>query len=208
MRLEDGKKCSENVIEIPYATREDLPKFLKYNGFNNGAEIGVYKARFTESLLKAGLRVYAVDPYMTYDDYGQSNLACQVKEDYLARRAGTILNRYPTCTMIRKTSMDAAKDFKPGSLDFVYIDGHHGFKYVAEDLWEWSKIVRHGGIISGHDYAYIRGDGNDSFPLHVRYALEGYLACKKISPLYIIGRHYTEPGEARDKWRSWLFINP
>ena len=48
--------------------------------------------------------------------------------------------------------MEAVKQFKDGSLDFVYIDGNHTFEYVINDIAEWSKKVRKGGIISGHDY--------------------------------------------------------
>lgn len=46
--------------------------------------------------------------------------------------------------------MAAAPDFKPESLDFVYIDGDHKFKYVAEDISEW--FWKKGGMIAGHDY--------------------------------------------------------
>jgi hypothetical protein len=48
--------------------------------------------------------------------------------------------------------MDAVKDFKDESLDFAFIDGNHSFEYVINDIAEWSKKVRVGGIISGHDY--------------------------------------------------------
>jgi predicted O-methyltransferase YrrM len=48
--------------------------------------------------------------------------------------------------------MEAVKDFKDESLDFVFIDGNHQYSYVLEDITEWSKKVRSGGIVSGHDY--------------------------------------------------------
>jgi hypothetical protein len=55
--------------------------------------------------------------------------------------------------------MNAVRDFSYGELDFVYIDGHHGFDYVMQDLIEWSKVVRPGGIVSGHDYYRFRWAG-------------------------------------------------
>ena len=55
--------------------------------------------------------------------------------------------------------MDAVKDFADKSLDFVFIDGHHGYDYIKEDIREWSKKVRKGGIVSGHDY-YLTPAGN------------------------------------------------
>jgi hypothetical protein len=60
---------------------------------------------------------------------------------------------------MREMSMDAVKKIKDGSLDFVYIDANHGFDYVMEDLIEWSKKVRVGGIVSGDDYYDFRKAG-------------------------------------------------
>ena len=48
--------------------------------------------------------------------------------------------------------MQALEDFLDNSLDFVFIDANHTFEYVVNDIAEWSKKVRPGGIISGHDF--------------------------------------------------------
>jgi hypothetical protein len=43
------------------------------------------------------------------------------------------------------------------SLDWVYVDGAHGYADVSRDVWQaWAKI-RVGGILCGHDFA-IRPD--------------------------------------------------
>ena len=55
-------------------------------------------------------------------------------------------------TLVKAFSMDAVRDVLPESLDFVYIDGNHSFDWVMQDIIEWSKRVRPGGIVSGHDY--------------------------------------------------------
>ncbi len=83
--------------------------------------------------------------------------------------------------------MEAAEDFEDNSIDFVYIDANHGFKYVAEDLWEWSKKVRSGGVISGHDYAMSK-DAHDKYSF------------------FILGRKATVEGEVRDKHPSFMWI--
>ena len=197
------------VVEIPNVGRDDLPKFLAENGYTKGAEIGVYKGEYTEKLLEAGLKVYGVDPYLAFDDYDMPNRDFQGRQDELFQMLlQKLVPRYPKFTPVRKYSMDAVKDFDKGSLDFVYIDGHHGFKYVAEDLWEWSKIVRPGGIMAGHDYAYHAEKANDPCIIQVRYALDAWIEIHNIQPLYILGRRYSDPGEIRDKWRSWMYINP
>jgi hypothetical protein len=43
-------------------------------------------------------------------------------------------------------------DFDDESLDFVYIDANHRPDFVREDIREWTKKVKKGGIVSGHDY--------------------------------------------------------
>lgn len=55
-------------------------------------------------------------------------------------------------TIIRKTSVQAAKQFKNGSLDFVFIDGSHDTDSVCADIDAWLPKVKAGGIIAGHDY--------------------------------------------------------
>ena len=68
------------------------------------------------------------------------------------------LDKYEV-TFIRKPSMEAIHDVPDKSLDFVYIDADHSFDFVMQDLIEWSKKVRMGGIVSGHDYCRFRGAG-------------------------------------------------
>ena len=204
MRPRNGR-----VVEIPDCGRDDLPLFLAENGFKTGAEIGMYKGDYTETLLSAGLKVYGVDPYLAFDDYDMPKRDFQARQDELFQGVlQRLVPRFSNFTPIRRISMEAVKDFKKGSLDFVYIDGHHGFKYVAEDLWEWTKIVRKGGIVAGHDYVYFKGNARDPFILHVRFALDAFIEIFNIKPLYVLGRRHPVEGEKRDKWRSWFFINP
>jgi len=53
----------------------------------------------------------------------------------------------------RKFSHEIANLFGDNSLDWVYIDGDHSYEVVKEDLELASKMVKHGGIISGDDYS-------------------------------------------------------
>ena len=213
MTIQEGVDYLQgDKIEIPTVSRVDLPKFLVDQGYKVGAEIGVYKGRFTRLFLEAGLKMYGVDPYMAYDDYDMPNREFQKRQDYLAWRVQKELREFPDFTLVRKTSMEAIKDFKRGDLDFVYIDGHHGFKYIAEDLWEWSKIVKDGGIISGHDYNHANKGAKDPTILHPKFVIDAYTAARKIKPLYIVGTQAEADGLGRgdtayDRWRSWFFFN-
>ena len=79
---------------------------------------------------------------------------------------------------VKKTSLEAVDDFADESLDFVYIDADHSYEHVKQDIEIWSKKVRNGGIVSGHDYyvhsgtdvikavtEYIKGTDIDLFVL-------------------------------------------
>jgi len=144
----------ESPISIPNHNRfNDLPALFKELGFDVGAEIGVSKGRYSKWLCTKHrkLKLYCIDPWIAYDDYmerhgekGQTML----NEEYEMAKQKLAPFR---CELIRKTSMDAVKDFEDGSLDFVFIDGNHSFEYVIEDIVQWSKKVKKGGIISGHD---------------------------------------------------------
>ena len=58
----------------------------------------------------------------------------------------------PNIIKIRKSSVEAAKDFPDRSLDAVYIDAAHDEDSVREDIKTWRPKIRPGGILSGHDY--------------------------------------------------------
>jgi hypothetical protein len=53
---------------------------------------------------------------------------------------------------IKSLSSTAAKNWDRGLVDLVYIDASHDYDSAIEDIILWSKIVKPGGIISGHDY--------------------------------------------------------
>jgi len=61
--------------------------------------------------------------------------------------------------LLHMESMKAVHLFPDESLDFVYIDANHEFDYVMEDVIAWSRKVKVGGIVSGHDYdrAHLKG---------------------------------------------------
>ena len=58
----------------------------------------------------------------------------------------------PNIIKIKKTSIEAAKDFPDASLDAVYIDAEHDEDSVRSDIQTWRPKIKPGGILSGHDY--------------------------------------------------------
>ena len=208
MRIIDAVKNHKgSPFNIPDCTRAELPDFFKEMGYNVGAEIGVYKGAYHDLLLKTGVKLYGVDPYGTTTDNVNNTTE---RQNYLYKRIVGRLAPYPNSTLIRKTSMDAVNDFKDESLDFVYIDGDHRFRYIAEDLYEWSKKVRKGGIVSGHDYTNPKSHRN-YFNVQVFFVVDAYIKHFAIKNWYVIGSErgmQKENGEweVRDTWRSFFWI--
>jgi len=208
MNLLDGIKLKGAGVEIPDVGRRQLPRFFKDMGYKKGVEIGVQRAYFTRRFAREGLEIIGVDPWRAYSDYNAFP-GYQHHHDRIYENAIENLKDFPNASLIRKTSMEAVEDFEDGSLDFVYIDGHHGFKYVTEDIFEWSKKVRKGGIISGHDYAYSRVKKNENQPyiLQVKFVVDAYTKAFKINNWWVLGRKHKErEGERRDQYRSWMWI--
>lgn len=52
----------------------------------------------------------------------------------------------------RQSSVEAAAQYLPRSLDVVYIDACHEYDAVLADIDAWYYRVRRGGYICGHDY--------------------------------------------------------
>jgi predicted O-methyltransferase YrrM len=118
--------------------RLELAKYFGKLGFKTGAEIGVKTGRYSEILCQniPGLKLVCIDTWPT----GRIHTIAKKK-----------LKAYDT-TLIKTTSMEAAKLVPDESLDFVFIDADHKYESVRDDIREWTKKVRKGGIVSGHDY--------------------------------------------------------
>ncbi len=139
-------------------SKYDLIKYFGELGFTKGAEIGVAEGYFSEALFRAipNLKLYCIDIWKPYR--GNIWSGSVERNVHHVEVASKRLAKY-NATIIREMSMDAVKRFKNDSLDFVYIDANHSFDYVMQDLIEWSKRVRAGGIVSGDDYYHFRKAG-------------------------------------------------
>lgn len=204
MEIIEGLKHQGRPFTIPDSCRDDLPKFFVEMGYKVGAEIGVYKGEFTEKFCREGLTMYGVDPWAPFRGQGRTQ-ALRERQDFLYGHAQRVLDTYikaNTCTLIRKPSMEAVRDFKNESLDFVYIDGDHRFRYVAEDIYEWIWKVKKGGIIAGHDY--FRTDPRArNIICHVGPVVDAYVKAFGVQNFYLVGGR----GSSKDdKWQSWFWI--
>jgi hypothetical protein len=181
-------------IKISNFDRNDLASLFNELGFKIGAEIGVLFGRYSKILCEAnpGLQLNSIDPWLVYKEY--KDLTTQKNFDELYERTKTDLASF-NCKVIRKKSMEAVPDFDDDSLDFVYIDGNHEFTSEANDIHEWSKKVRPGGIIAGHDYRKYRAK---SFS-HSYEVVHAYTGAYGINPWFITD-------ENKERIRSWFWI--
>lgn len=204
MKINDCLQLKGAPVKIPECSRNDLPEFFVDRGYRVGAEIGVYKGAFTEKFCKAGLKMYAIDPWKGYSGAGK-NQEIQERQDFLYGHTQRTLVPYRDCNIIRAFSMDAVKQFRHDSLDFVYIDGDHSFRYIAEDIAEWSKRVRSGGIVSGHDYCC--HEAGSELVCHVVPVVKAYVEALGILDFYVFGK-MENPKDKDDQYPSWMFIQP
>lgn len=148
------------MIDLNTITKRDqLPKLFNELGFTTGAEIGVERGKFSEVLCRDNpnmVKLYCIDPWFPYE--GNRRGGGKEKQMAAFEEAKERLEKYPV-EMIRCQSMETINSFSENSLDFVYIDGNHDFDYVMQDLIEWAKKVRPGGIIAGHDYYHFHNSG-------------------------------------------------
>lgn len=72
----------------------------------------------------------------------------------------------------RMPSVEAAKLYENESLDFVFIDANHQYKWVKEDIQAWLPKVKKGGYIGGHDYS--DSDGHKGVVQAVNESFENF----------------------------------
>lgn len=139
-------------------TRAALARQFASLGLTRGAEIGVADGRNSLTLCEAipGLQLLAVDPWLRYQ--GNPRGGPQEQHDGNLEIARERLNAF-SVTFLHGMSMDVVRDVPVDSLDFAYIDGNHSFDWVMQDLIEWSKRVRPGGIVAGHDFYHFKWAG-------------------------------------------------
>lgn len=122
-----------------------------------GCEIGVYQGRMSAELLKArpDLTLYMIDSWTpivspdtderikkTYHDEYIENMSVAVKA----------VSEFGDRAIVIRIKSEIAYTFIMGKFDFIFIDGSHLYDDVKTDILLWSKLVKPGGILCGHDY--------------------------------------------------------
>lgn len=180
-------------VRIKAFTREKLAQLFRELGYTVGAEVGVAEGHFSRVLCEhiSGLHLHCCDLWDTYYRDTTKLKDRHMQDDALAL-AHKKLDKLGA-KFVRKASMEAVKEFADRSLDFVYIDADHSFDFVMQDIIEWSKKVRRGGIVAGHDFYRFRGAG-------VVEAVEAYTNAHQIQEWFLDDQRETSFFWAND-WR-------
>lgn len=193
--LDKYKVHNQPLIELDYTRFEVLPDLFKELDFKSGAEIGVSKGNFSRWISdRAPVKIYAVDAWDMYKGYVDVKTQKDLDLDFEDAKA-----RLEPCNVeiIKDYSMNAVKKFEDESLDFVFIDSNHAYESVKEDIMGWSKKVKKGGIISGHDYLPEFG----GVVFGTIKAVDEWVKENNISPLFILVKK--DSGEVCP---SWMYI--
>ena len=189
-------------IEVPNVGRQSLMRLYHKLGFKTGVEVGTERGIFAKLIceLIPGVKLSCVDPWLAYRGYREH--VSQKKLDAFYAETARRMAPY-NCELIRKTSVEAARQFRNNSLDFVYLDGNHALPWVIEDLHAWLPKIRTGGCMSGHDF--IRRNNSLRYQCHVVEAVHAYTQSYMIKPWFVIGRK-RDSLDRRDAIRSFMWV--
>jgi hypothetical protein len=191
------------------------------------AEVGVFEGDLTEYLLStcSNIRmIYCVDTWIEYPEYISSSPKYHNRSSDFYRRNikenninwdrvyTNFVNRTKRfrdrVIILRKDSLEASECFEDDFFDFVFIDANHGYEYIAGDIFGWTRKVKNGGIVAGHDYVDKPGYGvieavnqffGDDFELHKKGRV--WYHEKKVNDQYNMYRDWVPP--ARNLGSDW-----
>lgn len=144
MQLDPKHKYSSHL--------EFVPQLVKQFNAHKMAEIGVLYGALSKSILSncpSIISYYLIDPWKPF-----LNPPAHTQQEWNKRYNKVkkmMLQFKDKPHILRLTSLEAAKQFKPESLDIVYIDAIHSFKYVDNDIKTWWPKIRKTGCLAGHD---------------------------------------------------------
>ena len=174
---------------------KQIPYLFAEMGLKVGAEIGTEGGKYADCLLRKmpDLFLSCIDCWDSYPGYREKMVDQQA--GYYHKAVERLSKHADRVNLIKGYSMDVVTTFADESLDFVYIDGNHNFQNATNDIAEWSKKVRKGGLVMGHDYThnnvgYERTD--------VDYVVDAWTQAHDIKTWFV-----TEEG---DRCPTWLWV--
>ena len=127
-------------------------------------EVGCWKGRatfaFMANIPRDQFSLHCVDTFLGSEEHKESLGGSSTRpafEKNLKERG--LLEQV---NIIQKESVEAAEEFKDGSLDIVFIDAAHDYENVKLDILAWLPKLKPHGLMIGHDYPH-PNDPNGGF---------------------------------------------
>lgn len=191
-------KNGAEEISMKIAHRDDFGTLFNKLGLKGrGAEIGVQTGVYSQTLRQSweGRELYLIDRWKF--DPGYKDIANipdeEQKENYMI-----VVEKFiddDSVQIIRKDSLEAAKQFPDEFFDWLYLDADHSLEGCANDLRAWYPKLKTGGIFAGHDY--IDGEFIGGV-FGVKSAVDGFISGLNT------GLYLTE----ETPLKSWYFVKP
>jgi len=90
----------------------------------------------------------------------------------------------------KRNFREVAAGIEDGSLDWVFIDGPHSYRIVAETIDAWWPKIRDGGILCGHDY--IDAPNHPAAEFEVKKAVDNFAKqnCLKVESSVLYNENF------------------
>lgn len=129
-------------------------------------EVGVQKGNHAEVMkyYLNPLKLFLVDSWVNRD---------QMCKDVYSR-----FSENDNIIIMHISSYEASLTFPNEFFDIVYIDADHSYEAVSQDLHCWFPKVKHGGMLSGHDWdkpACRTRENWESLGIEVQSAVQDFL---------------------------------
>src|SRR6187399_3017638 len=144
-----------------------LSNYINSKGYKTGIEIGTaYGGCANHLLTHCNLeKLICVDPYKYYPDmpglFDQDDYDRLSKQTY--KRLMAFEGKYLPLIMDSKQAFELIEMNRhfPNKIgkqvDFVFLDGLHTYEQVKWEIEHYSKLIRPGGALIGHDYDTFKG---------------------------------------------------
>ena len=117
-------------------------------------EIGSWMGRSARAMAdNTKGKIFCVDTWQD-DAYGPAPDEITRQRDWLVKEFYKHLDDKLTgnrLEMLRASSVAAARGFRSGTFDMIFIDAGHSYEEVKQDILAWRPLLREGGILCGHD---------------------------------------------------------
>jgi predicted O-methyltransferase YrrM len=145
------------IIPTPPQARKHIHVIKEHFGDKElvGVEIGTWLGVNAFSMCKVLnlSKLYLIDPFEAYAEYDEDISDKQILIDAKNTAKERLKEFSDKIVWIHKYSDEALNDIKE-KVDFVYVDGNHGYEYVKKDIENYYEILKEGGIIAGHDLTW------------------------------------------------------